>query len=109
MHRHEGARPDVFQAGEERWMAGGMQAAVKEAIGAGSPNGAALQSVWLEPPLAVYVKIDAARDRPASGIWCCSTEGGPQLHRARPANKTSTSSPCGSAYPKSPATRAQAP
>jgi len=74
----------------------------------GSPHEAALQSVWLQPPLAVDVKIDAARDRRASGIWCCSTEGGPLPHRVRHANKTSTSSPCDSAYLKSPATGAQA-
>ena len=86
-----------------------MQAAVKKgASRVGSPNEAALESAWLDSPLAVDVKLDAARDRPASGIWCCSTEGGPRPHRARHANKTSTSSPCDSAYPKSPATGAQA-
>ena len=100
-----GARPEVFSAGEDGAIARWMQAAVKKgAIRVGSPAAAVLQWVWHQPPLAVDVKLDAARDRLASGIWCCSTEGGPRPHRARHANKTSTSSPWDSAYPKSPVT-----
>ena len=101
---HQGARPDLFQVAEEVVGGGEMEHAMMETFWGGSPIAAALQSVWLQPPLAVAVKTDAARDRPASGIWCCSTEGGPRPHRARHANKTSTSSPCDSAYPKSPVT-----
>ena len=60
----------MFQLAEEVVGGGEMEHAVLEACWGGSPIAAALQSVWLQPPLPIHVKTDAARDRPANGIWC---------------------------------------